>query len=163
MRPLIVRPRRALCRIAVLAAPLLVLAACSGSNDKTATAKAAAPAVLGGVDLNQTIRALGTEPFWSVEIKSQAGAKDSSGITFTGMDRDPQHAAAVSPVIQGTTAVYATTTDDGSAMTVTLIATECSDGMSDRVYPLTAKVVVGEGTVVGCAISQAALDALPPA
>ena len=39
----------------------------------------------------------------------------------------------------------------------TLIATECSDGMSDRIYPLTARVVIGEETLQGCAASTAAI------
>ena len=36
-------------------------------------------------------------------------------------------------------------------LVLTLIATECSDGMSDRVYPLTAKVEIGDDEVTGCA------------
>ena len=38
---------------------------------KTA-AEPQAAAVLGGVDLGQPVRALGTEPFWSVEITPDA-------------------------------------------------------------------------------------------
>lgn len=145
-------------RLTPFALPLILLAACSqGTTEKTAPpADAPAPTMLGGVDLNQPIRALGTEPFWSVAINRDA-------MVYTGVDRDEQRAGNPQPVVQGTTAVYAGDTDDGTAMVVTLIATECSDGMSDRVYPLTAKVELGEVSLNGCAASQAFLDTQPPA
>ena len=41
--------------------------------------------------------------------------------------------------------------------TLTLIATECSDGMSDRVYPLTARFEAGETELAGCAEATARL------
>jgi uncharacterized membrane protein len=112
--------------------------------------------MLGGVDLNQPVSALGTEPFWSVAITRDA-------MVYTGVDRDEQRASNPQPVVQGTTAVYTAAVDDGTTMVVTLIATECSDGMSDRVYPLTAKVELGEVSLNGCAASQAFLAAQPPA
>jgi uncharacterized membrane protein len=49
----------------------------------------------------------------------------------------------------------------GQAFTVTLRATECSDGMSDRVYPLEAEILYKGETLKGCANSEACLDALP--
>ena len=147
----------------LFAVPLVLLAvgslgACSqGTTEKVAPpADAPAPTMLGGVDLNQPIRALGTEPFWSVAITKDA-------MVYTGVDRDEQRAGSPQPVVQGTTAVYTGATTDGTAMVVTLIATECSDGMSDRVYPLTAKVELGEVSLNGCAASQAFLDTRPPA
>jgi uncharacterized membrane protein len=63
--------------------------------------------------------------------------------------------------VQGTTAVYASAAEDGTALVVTLIATECSDGMSDRTYPLTARVELGGQTLNGCAASVAFLDSEP--
>jgi len=49
--------------------------------------------------------------------------------------------------------------DQKKALGVTLIDTDGSGGMSDRLYPLTAKVGIGGETLSGCAISQAAIDA----
>jgi uncharacterized membrane protein len=125
-------------RLILLAAPLALLVlgamgACSqGTTEKSeAPADAPTPASLGGVDLNQPLRANGTEPFWSVDITQDA-------MVYTGIDREEQRAGNPQPVVQGTTAVYTGATADGTAMVVTLIATECSDGMSDRIYPLTA-------------------------
>ncbi len=62
-------------------------------------------------------------------------------------------------MVQGTTAVFTVTTDKNNALVVTLIDTDCSDGMSDRLYPLTAKVEIGGETLSGCAIGQAEFDA----
>lgn len=144
-------------RPVLFALPLVMVAACSQGTTEKAAPPADAPAstMLGGVDLNQPIRALGTEPFWSVAI-----TRDT--MVYTGVDRDEQRAGNPQPVVQGTTAIYTAATNDGSAMVVTLIATECSDGMSDRVYPLTAKVELGEVSLNGCAASQAFLDTQPP-
>ena len=144
------------------------VAACSPSAETPPEAAPTAPAdpiMLGGVDLNQPLRALGTEPFWGVAITPEA-------LVYSGVDRPEQRASNPGPEVQGTTAVYTATLDQGSGsssaerdspsiMVVTIIATECSDGMSDRVYPLTARVELGEETLNGCAQSAAALDAEP--
>jgi len=143
-------------RLALLLSSLTLLAGCSQSGEPAAPPPADAPpeAMLGGVDLNQPLRALGTEPFWGVEITPTA-------MVYTGVDRDPERAGNPGPVVQGTTAIYTAETDDGTTMVVTLIATECSDGMSDRVYPLTAKVEIGKDTRNGCAASEAFLMTAP--
>ncbi|WP_421730024.1 COG3650 family protein [Brevundimonas sp.] len=135
--------------------PVLILAACSEPIEKAAPPPGPKPAaVLGGVDLNQPVRAVGTEPFWGVEISGE-------NMIYTGIDQPDQRASAPDPVIQGTTAVYTAATQGGVVMVVTLIATECSDGMSDRVYPLTAKVEIGKDTRNGCAASEAFLMTAP--
>ncbi len=139
----------------LLSLPLLF--ACSGEGaapESAAPVEAPEPVVLGGVDLNQPVRALGTEPFWGVEITTDT-------LTYSGLDRPEQTAPNPGPQVQGTTAVYDAETADGTTMTLTLIATECSDGMSDRVYPLTASVENGSETLNGCAQSAAALAAEP--
>ena len=110
----------------------------------------AAPPVLAGVDLGQPVRALGTEPFWSVDITP-------ARITYAGVDRPEQTASNPGPAVTGTVATWTVETVQGNDLEITLIATECSDGMSDRTYPLTARVVIGEETLQGCAASTAAL------
>jgi uncharacterized membrane protein len=45
------------------------------------------------------------------------------------------------PSFQNGTSVIAAMHPVGQAFTVTLRATECSDGMSDRVYPLEAEIL----------------------
>lgn len=142
-------------RACALAALILTLAACSDpAPPAEAPAAAPAPVVLGGVDLNQPVRVLGTEPFWSVEITP------ATLVYSTPEDTAALTAANPGPTVQGTTAVYAAA-PDGLPFVVTLIATECSDGMSDRVYPLTARVEVGPETLNGCAASVAFLNSTP--
>lgn len=138
-----------------LIAPLALVVACSQEPAKEpASAPAAAPEtppVLGGVALDAPLRAVGTEPFWAVEI-------NPDGLVYSGVDRPEQRAANPGPVIQGTTAVYATATGAGTTLVVTLMDTDCSDGMSDRTYPLTARVEIGDETLNGCAAPVAFLD-----
>lgn len=133
----------------------LTLVACSDpAPTRPEAPPAPAPAALGDVDLNQPLRALGTEPFWAVEITPQ-------DLAYTAIDAVEVRASNPGPTIQGTTAVYAAAAPDGTALVVTLIATECSDGMSDRVYPLTARVELGSQTLNGCAAPVAFLNSQP--
>lgn len=134
----------------------LALTGCYDRKDakpKTAAAPEAA-AVLGGVDLGQPVRALGTEPFWSVEITPDT-------LIYTRVDQPEQRAPNHGATVQGTVATYATSTNLQQALNVMLIATECSDGMSDRVYPLTARVEIGDDTLTGCAASKSAIMVQP--
>ena len=133
----------------------LTLAACSDPAPPEPEAPPApVQAVLGDVDLNQPLRALGTEPFWAVEITPQ-------DLAYTAVDAAEVRASNPGPTVQGTTAVYAAAAPDGTALVVTLIATECSDGMSELVYPLTARVELGAQTLNGCAASVAFLNSQP--
>ena len=139
-------------RPAFAALAVLILAACSPSEEPVqpeTPAEEPAP-VLGGVDLGQPVRALGTEPFWSVELTG-------TELVYTAPDSPEQRAPQPNPVAQGTTATWEAETADGTDLRVTLIATECSDGMSDRTYPLTAMVKLGDRDLTGCAASTAAV------
>lgn len=136
---------------------LLALAACSepAAKNEAASPATATAATLAGVDLAEPVRVLGTEPFWGLKITPTT-------ITYTSPADAPLSGANPGPALHGTTAAY-TTTLDGRTLELTLIATECSDGMSDRTYPLTAIVKLDETSLNGCAIGEAALAALPPA
>lgn len=133
------------------AALSLVLAACSQPAQKAPEAAKAEPRALAGVDLDQPVRVLGTEPFWAVEITPQA-------LIYSGVDRPEQKAANSGPTLQGNLVSWTTKTEAGADLTVTLTATDCSDGMSDRTYPLTAKVEIGGETLTGCAAATAAIE-----
>lgn len=130
---------------------VLVLAGCSPAEEPAPSPEPAAPAaVLGGVELAGPLRAIGTEPFWSVELTG-------TEMVYTSTEPPGQRARQPEPVVQGTTATWESETADGTRLKVTLIATECSDGMSDRTYPLTAMVTVGDLALTGCAASTAAI------
>lgn len=143
MRPII---------LAISALSVLALSGCYDRKDdrpESAPLPETAP-VLAGVDLAQPVRALGTEPFWSVEISQDA-------LIYTRVDQPTQRAPNRGATVQGTVATYVTTTDLNEALNVVLIATECSDGMSDRVYPLTVKVEIGDDELTGCAAATSTL------
>lgn len=144
------RRSRSAFAVAVLALSVAACGEIGDNGEEPADAPPAAPVMLGGVDLNQPVRALGTEPFWGVDITSEA-------LVYSGVDRPEQRASNDGPVVQGTTAVFTGATPRGQALVVTLIATECSDGMSDRIYPLTARVEIGPETLSGCAASTSAI------
>jgi uncharacterized membrane protein len=141
---------------ALILLPALVLAACS--RDERPAAPPAAPAepapVLAGVDLTQPVRVLGTEPFWNIDLSGKT-------MVWTSMDGATASADQPDPVIHGTTAKFEAATADGEAFEVMLIATQCSDGMSDRLYPLVAQVKIGDRSLSGCAASRAALMTAP--
>lgn len=134
------------------ATALAALTACSQPTAEKAPAAAAEARTLAGVDLHQPLRVLGTEPFWAVEITP-------AGLIYSGVDRPEQKAANPGPALQGTVAVWTTETEAKAPLVVTLTATDCSDGMSDRTYPLTAKVEIGGESLTGCAASSAAIAA----
>jgi uncharacterized membrane protein len=132
---------------------VLALSACSEQAAAPGPAPVPEPAVmLAGVDLARPVRALGTEPFWGVELTG-------TEIVYAGVDRPEQRAPQPRPVVQGTTASFEAETAAGTPISVMLAATECSDGMSDRTYPLSAIVRIGEETLTGCAASVAAIMA----
>jgi uncharacterized membrane protein len=120
-------------------------------------AAACQPAVqtLGGVDLGKPMRALGTEPFWGIEMRPQE-------LVFTGVDRPEFHAPNPGARIEGEIAVIAARDPRGLALTIKLTPAKCSDGMSDWVYPLEAEVQLGPETLKGCAAPQTLLEERPP-
>lgn len=158
MPPITLRKRaRALPPTLALAGLVLAGLTLAGCYDRQENAPKPAPAPetsaeLGGVDLSRPVRVLGTEPFWSVEITPDA-------LIYTRMDQPEQRAPNRGVTVQGTVATFTTTTSLNQPLNVSLIATECSDGMSDRTYPLTARVEIGDQTLNGCAASTAAIMA----
>lgn len=138
-------------RFALLSLPALLLSACSDgppASEAAPETREIRPVMLGGVNLNEPVRALGTEPFWSVDLGPDQMAYDRAGEIVS------RRAAHDGVQLQGTLATWRAV--DGS-MTVALMDTECSDGMSDRTYPLTARVEIGGETLNGCAAATAAI------
>jgi uncharacterized membrane protein len=135
-----------------LVASIALLAGCNAPGDEPSEAPAApepAP-VLAGVNLAEPVRVMGTEPFWAVDLTGKE-------LIYGGVDRPEQRAPQPKARLQGTVARFEAVTAAGAPLAITLAATECSDGMSDRIYPLTAIVKVGEETLNGCAASTAAI------
>lgn len=89
------------------------------------------------------MQALGTEPFWSVEIRpgelrystpeNQAGTLIASTVTSDG--RRMIHSGEI----------------DGKPISLTIEPGTCSDGMSDTVYQWKATLTIDDRTEQGCA------------
>lgn len=152
-------------RVALLAVLALSLSACepeiSGGEPAAAPEPPSAPGgpavpeapkpIVGGVDLSEPVNLIGAEPFWSVKIEGATMSYSS-----------PEEPGK--PYVIGTTKIVdgnkAELTSAG--LNVTLTAGTCSDGMSDRVYPVTAVVVLDGKTLKGCAISAAEVAKAQP-
>ncbi|HEY0052633.1 MAG TPA: hypothetical protein VGB49_04395 [Caulobacteraceae bacterium] len=115
-----------------------------------APAAPAAPEVLNGVALTGGVSAVGTEPFWDVQI---AGER----LTLSGVDRPERSTRHGGVTVRGDRAAWWGRFPDGQAITVAVTPGPCSDGMSDRTYPLKASVSLGSETLTGCAASTVAI------
>lgn len=94
--------------------------------------------------------ALGNEPFWNVRVRS-------SEIRFTSPDHlDGFRFLPVAPVAEGDATIYRTQREPGGAaepraLELRVRPGECSDGMSDRRYPMTAELRLDDVDYRGCA------------
>ena len=138
-------------RSAVLAAAL-GLAACQPQdrNDKAAASAPAPKAAPAVSDFSQPMTAHGTEPFWALTI-------DGTRFKLSRPDHPDIVAEAPGAAIQPGRAVWIAKAADGQQMTVTLYVGECSDGMSDLKYPMSAEVVLLNKALHGCAAKTAEL------
>jgi uncharacterized membrane protein len=112
--------------------------------------KAALPAQPTNMDISKPITAHGTEPFWGLTI-------DGKAFKLTRPDHPDVVAEAPGAAIASGRAIWIAKTPEGQQITVTLYDSECSDGMSDLKYPMTAEVVMLNESLRGCAAKTAAL------
>ncbi len=129
---------------------LLSLSACApempGGEPAPASSAAAVnetALVIGGVDLAKPLKFAGTEPFWSLSISE-------TDIVFERPDAAPRHFNAGVFHANGDQAELRS----GELSTI-VTGKSCSDGMSDRQYPLTAEVRIGDTVYKGCAMAAA--------
>lgn len=129
--------------ILLCALPALLLAACADKTAPTATPKpaAAAPALTG-----LALRAIGTEPGWVAEVGAGAQPKIALQLDY-GQRKLEVPQATVIEESNG----FAGDTSDGTAISLTYKREQCSDGMSDRDYPASVILQVGDQQYLGCA------------
>lgn len=97
----------------------------------------------------QTYRALGTEPFWSVRI-------EHGRMTYDPMEGPEVSVPLPEPTpLAGDGRRYAS-----ERLTMDVVPRQCSDGMSDRIYADTVRVVVDGRTLNGCGGPAVAPDSL---
>lgn len=99
--------------------------------------------VFDAVRADETIRFTGTEPFWGGEV-----AEDQL------IYRTPENQAGEPVPVQrfaGNNGLGFSGTLGGKPFDLAITPGSCSDGMSDRTYPYTATLRVGEEQRTGCA------------
>jgi len=100
-----------------------------------------------------SISMLGTEPFWGLDIEPNG---DDDG--FTARYSSPEDIEGTSfPVTRfagnnglGFSGEFDAAGEGEQAVQIALTPGECSDGMSDRSYPYTATISLGDTTLRGC-------------
>ena len=97
-----------------------------------------APAPVEAQWTGKPYRAVGTEPFWSVDIARRT-------ITYRPIDGRPV-TVAKPRAIEGRNG----TTYRAKGMTIAITHVRCSDGMSDHTYADTVKVTIGRRQLSGC-------------
>lgn len=126
--------------LAVLA--LLAITGCKPAetppDDDPAPVTAPAPAPVAN-PFQGDLNALGTEPFWALEIRE-------TSLKFTRPDAPDVTAPNPGPKLEPGKAVW-----PAQGLVITLTEGQCSDGMSDRTYPWFAEVTVGIDMYKGCA------------
>jgi uncharacterized membrane protein len=132
-------------RLVLVAALSLLLAACGadsvgvpGNEDDTQPFSA--------IGEDDSISLTGTEPFWGGEV---------GGGRF--LYTTPENIDGVSIPVErfaGRAGVSFTGTLDGSDVVLAVTEGECSDGMSDRTYPYTATLSLGDDLRGGCAWTE---------
>lgn len=130
-----------------LIAPLvLLLAACSQTPGEISQDTQA----FDGIAAEASISVLGTEPFWALEIEPEG---ESHVATYSSPENiDGTHFAV--DRFAGNNGVSFSGLVGGEAMSAAITPGDCSDGMSDRSYPYTATVSLGDATLFGCAYTS---------
>ena len=135
---------------------VLALAGCQPQDraGKAATPAAeapASPAAASAMDISQPVTARGTEPFWALTIT------DGAKFRLQRPDHPDLTAEAPGAAMSPHGATWVAKGAKGEQLTVTLRPGECSDGMSDLKYPMSAEVVLLHESLYGCAAKTAEL------
>jgi uncharacterized membrane protein len=96
-----------------------------------------------GVVKSKHFQALGTEPFWGLEVLS-------GKLIYTSPEVQLGIAVNYTFSSEGKATRYSGTLQ-GKPMALTIAPGTCSDGMSDTVYPYKAEFKWGDATQQGCA------------
>lgn len=95
-----------------------------------------------GIAENETVRFLGTEPFWGGEV-------GGGTLTYTTPD-NPDGAKIAVERFAGRGGLSFTGTFGDADLEMMVTPLECSDGMSDRTYPFTVTLKLGDDLRSGC-------------
>lgn len=129
---------------------VLPLMACNtqgpGSGGKDVPGNSADQVPYAGIDETEELHFTGTEPFWSAVLADGT-------MTYTTPGQPVGDKVAVSR-FAGRNGLGFSGKLDGKSFDLSVTPGRCSDGMSDRVYPFTATLVLAGETREGCAWSN---------
>ena len=110
-------------------------------------------AIYDGIAPEASITLTGAEPFWGLEIDAAVDGQHAGRFTHPE-DIDPSVFSLSR--FAGNNGLGFSGELAGKAVQVAITPGECSDGMSDRLYPYAATVAWGEATLIGCAFTSEA-------
>ena len=125
--------------------PLILLAACNGhggGHDATSRTDGSKATNYTGVGADEVLRFTGTEPFWGGEVTGTT-------LTYTTPEA-PQGTTATVRRFTGNNGLAFSGTLAGKPFDMAVTESACSDGMSDRTYPLSVTLKIGAETRQGC-------------
>jgi len=125
---------------------VLALSACSQADSIDAGG-----ATFDGIAPNSSITLTGAEPFWGLEIEPEGDGKYSARFNHS---EDIDGSEFIATRFAGNNGLGFSGTLDGKAVHVALTPGECSDGMSERTYPFTATLALGDEVLFGCAFTN---------
>ncbi|MBB3034964.1 COG3650 family protein [Alteriqipengyuania lutimaris] len=131
--------RRTLLATAILSGTLL--AACQNENGDGAPGTS--PEGFDGIAATETVNFTGTEPFWG-------GSVSGERLTYQTPEEIDGSTIQVRR-FTGQGGLGYSGTLDRRPFDMTITPGECLDGMSDRAYPYTVTLKIGEDTRFGCA------------
>lgn len=99
-----------------------------------------------GIAADETIRFTGTEPFWGGDVSGDR-------LTYRTPENIDGTTISVSR-FQGQGGLGYSGELDGAAFDMTITAGACSDAMTDRTYPFSVTLKIGDDTRVGCAWTE---------
>lgn len=98
------------------------------------------------IEAREIVTALGTEPFWNIEITGEDAVYSSP--------EKPGGEPFVAARFAGNNGLGFSGELDGKRLILTVTPGKCSDGMSEREFPFTATLAHGDETLTGCAYTD---------
>ena len=127
---------------------LLSLAACQSDADEAAVpGDRTDDRPFSEISAKETVRFLGTEPFWG-------GSVAGDQMTYETPEKPAGERITVAR-FAGRGGLSYSGTLGGAKLTITITPGSCSDGMSDRRFPYTVTLQIGDAMRNGCAYSDA--------
>lgn len=127
--------------LSLIALGTLALAGCGPAGDLSSAGPPAASSAI-----PRDFHALGTEPFWGMTVTGQEVRYATPEITESLGSDVVRGGGAMQQSLSGRLGEV--------PFALTVRAGRCSDGMSDRVYPFTAYLRIGDRDVKGCAAAK---------